>query len=145
MELKSNVSTPFFGYKESIDVLINMLGYTGRADVIISSFAISDYFICRLSELRNRIKHLTVILDFSVLNNSSLFMFLENIADKVFFTNNHSKVILCRSYRSAVSVMSCNATHNDKNEAGIITTEPNLVNFFSDKITKVIKEAAEWN
>jgi hypothetical protein len=132
---------------ESHDVLTYLMSRIGNADkLFISSFAVSDYFCRRLLDYRDRIKEITVLLDFTISSRKKAnTIFLSSIADHVYLTKNHSKIISITGNQQAIAIMSNNCTENHRLESGFISFNNQIVNTYQKKIITQLENAAKWN
>jgi len=145
----SNDQTAFYLSQvvQSHHVFDLMLNTIERADeLIVSSFAITETFIRRLVYARNRIKQITLILDFTIASrNPAMICFAAEHADRLLLTNNHSKTIYLRDSRlEMLAVMSNNATNNQRFESGIILKNHPVIGLYRPLITQTIEQAAPW-
>jgi len=132
---------------QSHNVFDYLLEKMGKADrMIISSFAITEAYVRRIIRNRDRIGHLTLILDFTIASrNPRLSLYTAKNVDELYLVNNHSKVIFIETgNRKMVAVMSNNATNNHRFESGIIISDPERAARFGEEFEKVIAESARY-
>lgn len=132
---------------QSHNVFDYMLQKMGRADrMIISSFAVTEAYIRRIIRNRERIGHLTLILDFTIASrNPRISLYASKNVDELYLVNNHSKVIYMETAgRKMAAVMSNNATNNHRFECGIILLETEQAARFGEEFQKVIQESARY-
>lgn len=118
-----------------------------RADeMIISSFAVNENYIRRIIRNRHRIDHITLILDFTVASrNPAITDFASQNVDSVLLTANHSKTIYIRNKQlELLAVMSNNATNNQRYEAGIVVSDPSIINAYKQTINELKQNAVRW-
>lgn len=61
--------------------------------------------------------------------------FLSQVADQVYLANNHSKLMLIKTDVYSISIItSQNQTRGNRYEAGIISTENSIFDFYSNAI-----------
>ncbi len=117
----------------------------GADSMYVSSFAITDVYVRRIIQQRERIKHITLVLDFTFASrNPRVLLYAAHQVDEVYLTNNHSKVLLIRGQKDAVSISSNNATNNVRYEAGMITCNPTLVDFYESEMKKLIDNSLRY-
>lgn len=147
--IQQNKTIPFasagdFSMHELLEWLLQT---TGPAAVHISSFSISEVAIRSFFRLMesNTILQLECLFDLSVKRHKlGLLHFANNIASSIAISKNHAKFILLKNENWQLVVMgTANFQVNDKNEVGIISTDPVLFKFytqiFSDWFTKGMK------
>lgn len=136
---------PYFstGSTQLYHVVEDLLQQTGKADVFISSFTISEEFIRKLNRLteKNLINNLTLLIDNrSARKTLHLSWFLSKVANQVYLANNHSKIILIKNENFNISVVtSQNQTRGNRFEAGMITTDPEIYKFYQSEIDNELK------
>ena len=135
-------SVPYFskGNVQLHHILLDVLSQVGEADLFISSFTISEEFIRKLYKLKlsGQIKSLKLLIDIrSSKKTLHLSYFLSKVADEVFLANNHSKLMLIKTEQYSVSIItSQNQTRGNRYEAGIISTENSIFDFYSNAIAE---------
>ena len=118
---------PYFSKEISLADLIDwVILQIGAADVVISTFSTSEEFIRRLHRLKKdgKVRRCEMVCDLRAARKTvALHRFMESVFDRVYLSQNHSKVVLLSSGRNAVAIVtSQNQTRGDRFEAGIITT-----------------------
>ena len=125
------------------DVLRHILSETGPADVRISSFSISEEFLRRLFFIRREglVRRLEIVLDFKATHKTlRLWPFIAQTVDGCYLADNHSKIILVRNGRMKVAVVtSQNLTRGNRNESGIVTTDPAVVDELEARFSDLIQ------
>lgn len=116
-----------------IDLLIYLLEQTGPADVLISTFEISEFparLLHQLIEMK-MITKLECLLDYrSKERKAGVFQLMQNISVKLKSVPCHAKVTVITNGDWQVCVIgSANYTRNIRIEAGIICTDPRAVEF----------------
>ena len=132
---------------QSHDVFDYLLDKMEGADrLIISSFAITEAYIRRIIRNRERIRHIDLVLDFTIATrNPRIVMYTAHNVDNVYLANNHSKTIsIEKDGRSMVAVMSNNATNNYRFESGIIITDPEVAREFGEQIRQMISQSTRY-
>lgn len=126
------------------DYLIEKMGTVDR--MIVSSFAVTEAYIRRIIRNRNRVKHITLILDFTIASrNPRISLFAEKNVDELYLVNNHSKIIYVESgNRRMAAIMSNNATNNHRFEAGIIILDSTKAAVVGEAFNLVIKESVRY-
>lgn len=111
----------------------------GADRLFVSSFAITDTYIRRFIKNRYRIKHITLLLDFTVATRQSRnTYFASKNVDELHLTNNHSKIILIED--KAVAIMSNNATDNSRFECGFVSFNSEMISKYTELIKTMLNE-----
>jgi len=137
-EIEKNKTIPFASAAEfSMHELLEfLLQKTGPATVRVSTFSISEIAIRSFFNLMEQgtIYRLECLFDLSVKRHKlGLLYFVNNIASSIAISKNHAKFILIENADWAIVVVgTANFQVNDKNEVGIISTEPGFYKFYSD-------------
>lgn len=119
--------------------------YNQPASMFISSFSIGEDAVRtfdRLSQKKLLIKsHL--LLDLNIKRHKiGMLFFSLNIAQEIRLAKNHSKIVLLNfGFQQITIVGSANLNLNDKIEAGIISNNPALFNYYKDHLTTVYNDA----
>lgn len=113
------------------DVLEWILLQTGKAEVLQTSFSISEEFLRRLFFIKNKggISSLSLLLDLKAAQKTvRLCSFIRNVADKVYLAENHSKILLVKaaSGKNVAVVTSQNLTRGNRFESAVVSSEPDL-------------------
>ncbi|MDR1984088.1 MAG: hypothetical protein LBQ28_04625 [Prevotellaceae bacterium] len=127
MDLQQKI---FLRKTDAWTIVNTLISKVERADKLtICSFAVAEAFARKLLRERSKIKHLTLMLDFTIAKrHRSNLLFLEQVADEIYLCNTHAKLVLLESPDvSGVAVMSANATMNLRYECGFISYEKNLI------------------
>lgn len=133
-------NVPYFskGNVQLHHVLLDVLSQVGEVDLFISSFTISEEFIRKLHKLKltGQIKSLKLLIDLrSSKKTLHLSYFLSQVADEVYLANNHSKLMLIKSSDYSISIItSQNQTRGNRYEAGIISTQKSIYDFYFNSI-----------
>lgn len=128
MPLEKCVLQPYFSNRiQLVEIIEWVLGQTGPAELMISTFSTSEEFIRRISRLMNRglVVSCSLFCDLRAARKTvALYHFIKGVFDTVALCQNHSKVVLVYndSFRVAV-ITSQNQTRGDRYEAGVITTD----------------------
>lgn len=130
------------------DVLEILLEQTGKADVIITCLSMSEEFVRKIAVLKDKslINNATICLDHkAAVKVSQLLTFSVNVFDKVYLCANHSKIILIKNTKSKIGYYtSQNPTRGNRNECGIICTDPLIFDDIEQKLTTLFKDGIEW-
>lgn len=126
------------------DLLGGLLDYSGPADVMISTYAFSEYPARLIAELKRtgQIKKLKCIIDSRIDTRSAgALNLVRNCADKLVMTDTHAKVTIIENRStSLVIVGSANYTTNKRHEAGMIIANPRVVAFHKKWIEDAFNE-----
>lgn len=128
---------PYFSKDVQIADLIEwIIAQSGKADIIISTFSTSEEFLRRMHRMRKEGKVGTceLICDLRAARKTvALKHFMQQTFDRVFLSQNHSKVLLVSSAALQVAVVtSQNQTRGDRFEAGVISSDPFTFNSLRD-------------
>lgn len=136
-----------FGQWSIHELLAHLLEFTGPADVMVSSYSLSETAIRSFVHLLDggKILSLKCLFDVSTKKNKlGLLMFAGNVASKVYISPNHAKLISIKNDNITVIVnTSANLTTNRRNEAGCIITDQFLASSFQLAITELFEHAIE--
>ena len=137
---------PFLSTVQSHHVFDFCLNYVNRADAtVISSFAINEAFVRRLVKNRDRLGHVTVLWDVTMATrNIQTLMFLAKNVDAVHLVPNHSKMIWMQGEKECVAISSVNTTGNYRNEGGLVTSDPTLIDFYKTNLQIIINDSPQW-
>lgn len=145
----SDAQTAFFLSKQVashhvFDFIINEMQCADK--MIISSFAITEFYVRRLIRNQCRISSITLFLDFTIASrNPRVTKFAALHVDQLFMTNNHSKTIYARnSSTEMLAVMSNNATNNLRYESGIIFRDHDLIPQFLKQYETMKSDSVQW-
>lgn len=112
------------------DIIEKILLEVGKADIYISTFSTSEEFLRRIFKLRSAglIKSATLLTDLKASRKTlNLYQFISNVFDRVYLSENHSKVILIENAHWFVSICtSQNQTRGNRYESGMISTDQAL-------------------
>lgn len=112
------------------DVLEFVLRFTGPARLKVSTFSTSEEFLRRLFSLKKRklIVHAELLADLKAAKKTlNLASFMSHVFDRVYLSENHSKVLLISNDCWMVTVVtSQNQTRGNRTECGMISTDPSL-------------------
>lgn len=113
--------------------------------MVISSFAITEAYIRRIIRNRENIRHITLILDFTIASrNTQVSLFAARNVDELYLVNNHSKIIYVESGdRKMAAIMSNNATNNHRYESGIIIQDE-WAAVIGESFDQVIKNSVRY-
>ena len=107
-----------------------ILEQTGAANVILTTFSVSEEFVRKLSQMKTDglINSLVVVADHrTAVKALRLTLFTNNIAEQLMLGNNHAKVLLIENRSWKVSVVtSQNQTRGNRIECGMICTHQDI-------------------
>ena len=119
------------------------LQQTGKSDITIMTFSISEEFIRKVWILKemNLIGKTTLIIDFKAIQKTQqLVRFSENVFSDIHFSRTHAKVVLIESKTFLVSITgSQNATRGNRVESGIVSTDPEIYKKLETEIQHIVK------
>lgn len=144
--LKPLADNPTQAYLSNIlqvaDVLRWILDQTGRANVQMTSFSLSEEFLRRIFFIKkeNLIASLDIVLDFKATNKTLiLWPFIAQTVENCYLSSNHSKILLVYNDRWSVSVvMSQNLTRGNRFESGFISTDKSIFDDLHRQVDYVI-------
>lgn len=125
------------------DVLEWILQQTGTAEVLQTSFSISEEFLRRLFFIKSKgcIRSLTLLLDMKAAQKTvRLCSFIRNVADKVYLAENHSKILLVKaaSGKNVAVVTSQNLTRGNRFESAVVSSEPELFDRLHSQLMDIL-------
>lgn len=124
------------------DILQWILRQTGKADVRVSSFSISEEFLRRIYMIGRSglIRSLDVLLDLKATNKTLiLWPFIEQTVRNCYLSANHSKVLLVSGDTLKVSVVtSQNLTRGNRFESYFISSDPSVFDALSHDFDYII-------
>lgn len=150
-KLKKNTIYPFVsnGKWAMHDLLIFMLKKTGKAEVFVSTFSISEI---ALRAINNAVKNgvinsLQCLFDYSIKKNKlNLIYFAKQITSEIYLNANHSKIILIKNKNWKITIIgTANMTTNPKIEAGVIFTEVNIFNEYEKLMKEIITKSRKYD
>ncbi len=120
------------------DILDWILAQVGESDIYQTTFSVSEEFLRRLYFIRGNglIRNASLIIDHKASNKTvKLWMFISQVYESAFMTDNHSKILLveARGGKRVSVVTSQNLTRGNRFESTLITTSPQI---FSDLLTE---------
>jgi hypothetical protein len=112
------------------DLIEWVLQQCGKSDITIMTFSISEEFIRKIWILNEMglIGKITLILDFKAIQKTQqLARFAQNVFNDIHYSRTHAKVVLIESSTYKVSITgSQNCTRGNREESGIVTTDPEI-------------------
>jgi hypothetical protein len=124
------------------DLLLYLLFYSGNADVLITSFSISDEIIRTFINAADEgyINSLKLILNTSVKRNkTSLLLFANNVVKFIALAKSHMKLILIENENFKIIVnQSANSTINPSCESGVICTIPDIYDIYKNETDRLL-------
>lgn len=131
-------------YIQMADVIDWIVSQSGKAEIWLTSFSISEEFIRRLFYIRQRceVSRINLVLDFKATTKTlCLWPFLSIAIDRVYLSDNHSKILLVKGERLNVAVVtSQNLTRGNRHEVGIISTDPGIFDSLYNDVSYLITE-----
>jgi len=125
----------------------HLLEQTGPAKVVLSSFSITEVAIRTFQRLMEQgtIQSLACLFDFTVRRHKlGLLFFARNVISQISIAKCHAKVVLIYNGKHYVTVVSsANLNINDKMEAGIISTDTAIFDYFYTKLIEGISGGIE--
>ncbi|MBQ0072872.1 MAG: C4-dicarboxylate ABC transporter [Prevotella sp.] len=110
-----------------VGLLSWILDQTGPAEVFVTTFSTSDDFLCGFKRLRDDglISHSVLLADFKASNKTiQLGALMRSAFDEVFFSENHSKLMLVKGGGLTVTVVtSQNQTYGGRVECTMISSD----------------------
>jgi len=150
-KIEKAMAKPFYseGLWSMHELLYYLLTVTGKADVWLSSFSLSEIAIRSFVNAKedNLIKSLSCLFDISARSNKrDLLFFANNVIDRIALTKNHSKIIVIKNNEwNIVVVASANLNTNNKLEAGAIFEGKQHTMKFIELIENQIKSGITLN
>lgn len=126
------------------DVLEWVLGQVGVSEVWQTSFSISEEFLRRLYFISKsgKISRFNLVLDHKATNKTlKLWVFINELVERTFLADNHSKVLLVKSQdgRVVCIITSQNLTRGNRHESAVVTTDENIFYTLYAQIEELIK------
>ncbi len=123
---------PFYsdGKWSNHELLLYLLGITGKAEVWLSTFSISEVSIRSFASAMDEglISQLHCIFDHTIKKNKlELLFFANNIVSDATLLANHAKLLLIKNDEWQITVIgSANMTPNPRKEVGVIFSIPSI-------------------
>ena len=112
-------------------LLIGLLNITGAAHVVIATYAMCETSARIVAQLKNgnMISSLSTILDNRVdVRSAGSFQLMTSMSDRLVLDEVHAKVTVIYNDQFKIAVVgSANYTENNRYEAGVITTNTEVV------------------
>lgn len=119
-----------------------VLNQTGKSDICIMSYSISEEFIRKIWMLKQMdlIGNVSLIIDSKAAQKTqSLMKLINNIFSFVCFRKTHAKVVLISNSKTYVTITgSQNATRGNREESGIVTTSEETYIKFANEMERII-------
>lgn len=129
------------------DLIEWLLLQTGKADITIISFSISEEFIRKIWKLKEMglIGEIILVLDFKAMQKTqNLIRFASNVFNKMYFSKSHAKIVIIDSSTYQVSITgSQNCTRGNREESGIITTNLQVNQTLQTEVERIIANAIQ--
>lgn len=118
------------------ELLPFFLSEVGPFHLSLSTFNISEDALRPVFFMRERGELLSsrFIFDINIRRHKlDMLLFARSVADEIHLSSSHMKVVLCRNAAVSIAVVgSANMNKNIRHEAGFITTDPRLFDFYAD-------------
>lgn len=125
------------------DIIEWTLAQIGKSTIWQTSFSISEEFLRRLYFISKsgNVEAIHLILDFKATQKTlRLWAFITQVIKHAYLADNHSKVILIRSEKMSVAIItSQNLTRGNRNESAVVTTDTAIFNSMLADIENLIK------
>lgn len=150
-EIRQDKIKPFFseGLWSMHDLLLYLLHITGKAEIWLSTFSISEAAIRALFTAGENglIDRIHCLFDHTIPKNKlSLLFFAHNVVTDIAISANHSKIILLENDTWKVTVVSsANMTPNPRKEAGVLFTVPDVFDLYKAHLVRSISEGIPVN
>lgn len=128
------------------DVFADLIKLSGPASVKIISYSITEFPLRILSQFQAKkiITKLDMILDFTVSRTPPLKQFAKHFANRVRFTDNHSKILLIKNDNWNIThIGSANFTRNNRYEQGTILTYRSQYDEYSSWFETMFENATD--
>lgn len=128
------------------DILEHILGWLGPSDLFQTTFSVSEEFLRRMYHIRQKgnIVSAQVVLDYKGTQKTvKLWNFIEQVFDRSFLADNHSKILLARQAKATgitkkvAVITSQNLTRGNRYESTIITTDPEVFDSLLQDFTQL--------
>lgn len=117
------------------------LKQTGKADVTIMTFSISEQFIRKVWMLKNKdlIGKVTVLLDFKAIQKTQKVMhFADNVFSEMYYAKTHAKIVLIENRNHSISITgSQNFTKGNREENGLVMNDFNVFDKYKTEIERI--------
>jgi hypothetical protein len=151
--IKPLACTPVQAYFSSEFQLYHLVEFilneTGPANLIITTFSVSEEFIRKLIQMKESglIRSFSMIADHrTAVKALRLSLFTNNTAEKLLLGNNHAKVILISNGNWKVSVItSQNQTRGNRIECGMVCTLNEIYYNLLESISREQKKMIDAN
>lgn len=118
------------------EVLPFIFSQVGPFHLSMATFNVSEDSLRPIFFMRERNELISVrfLFDTNVRRHKlDMLLFSSNIADEIRTTSTHMKVLLCENKKICLALVgSANMNKNIRHEAGIITTNKSMYNFYKD-------------
>lgn len=145
--LQHSINKHFFtqGRWSSHELLLYLLSFSGKANVTIASFSISEITIRSFLNAieKGYISSLDILLNSSVKRNKTdLLLFAKNVVNKIALANTHMKLTLIENDTWKIIVnQSANSTVNSAWESGVICTEKKVFDLYKEEINRALNNS----
>lgn len=123
--------------------------FTGPVDMVNTTFSVAEEFLRAVFRMKREglILSATEVADLkSAAKTLRINNLLRQVFDEVYLAENHSKVVLLSNHDWKVTIItSQNQTRGNRNEAGIISTDPAVFDSLAKPINEMIKtHSVRW-
>jgi len=128
------------------DIFADLVRLSGPASVKIISYSITEFPLRIRSQFLEKkiITQLDFLLDFTVSRTPALKQFAQNFANRVKFTDIHSKIVLIENENWHITLISsANFTRNNRFENGIISASEELHRQYCTWFEKLFENASD--
>ncbi len=128
------------------DVFADLIKLSGPANVKILTYSITEFPLRILSQFHEKgiIKHLDIILDFTISRTPDLKQFAGQTANRIRYIENHAKLLLIENENwKIIHTGSANFTKNNRFELGTIITIDKLFDQYSLWFENLFNNAVE--
>lgn len=128
------------------DIFADLIRLSGPARIKIISYSITEFPLRILSQFLEKkiITNLDLLLDFTVSRTPALKQFAQHFANRVKFTDIHSKIVLIENENWQITLISsANFTRNNRFENGIISATEELHRQYSSWFEKLFENATD--
>ena len=120
---------------------------TGKADITVMTFSISEEFIRKIWILKQKdlIGNITVLLDFkAVQKTQKLIGFAGNVFSEMYYAKTHAKLVLVENDMHQISITgSQNFTKGNREESGIIMNDPTVFLKYKTEINRIKSQSVK--
>ena len=124
------------------------LKQTGKADITVMTFSISEEFIRKVWQLKEKglIRNITVILDFKAIQKThNIMRFAGNVFTEMYYAKTHAKLVLIENDLHNISIVgSQNFTRGNREENGIVLNDPSVFVTYKTEIERIKNQSVKY-